>query len=260
MALVSIIIPCYNQAKYLGESVGCILKQTYIHWEAIIVNDGSTDNTETIALEWTRIDARIKYIKNNGGLSDARNVGVKSSKGEYIVCLDADDKISNLYIEKCIQEHLNEPDLKISFTKLQRFGNSSDTWGYKEYKFNFKTFLLKNQIYCSAMYKRADYDKTQGYRKKNNLEDWEFWIQLLSDDCKVSYIDEIHFYYRDSSNSMSRTVSHENYDKDLIEIFNLNQDKYLKHFNPILSFRNEDAFYIEKKSTIYKLLKIFRLR
>lgn len=90
--LVSIIIPCYNQAHYLPEALGSIAGQTYQHWECIIINDGSTDNTGEVAREWTQKDVRFKYVqKKNGGLSSARNAGLEQAIGEYIQLLDADD-------------------------------------------------------------------------------------------------------------------------------------------------------------------------
>src|SRR5665647_803926 len=92
---VSVIIPCYNQGHFLNESVGSVLAQTYTNWECIIVNDGSTDNTESIALARSQKDSRIKYIKKeNEGLSSARNRGLDEASGDFIQFLDADDMIA----------------------------------------------------------------------------------------------------------------------------------------------------------------------
>src|SRR5665647_2316811 len=78
---ISVIIPCYNQAHFLNESVGSVIAQTYTNWECIIVNDGSTDDTEKVALEISQKDNRIQYIKKeNGGLSSARNAGLNIAK------------------------------------------------------------------------------------------------------------------------------------------------------------------------------------
>ena len=75
--LVSIIVPCYNQAQYLPETLDSVLAQTYPYWECIIVNDGSPDNTEEIAKHYCEKDSRFKYVyKENGGLSSARNVSL----------------------------------------------------------------------------------------------------------------------------------------------------------------------------------------
>ncbi|MBK9793340.1 MAG: hypothetical protein IPP60_09645 [Sphingobacteriales bacterium] len=87
------------------------------------------------------------------------------------------------------------------------------------------------------MFKRTDYDNTAGYRKKKCFEDWEFWIQLLDEESQISYIDQIHFYYRDIPNSMSKTESDvESYKQSIwIIIFLLNKAVYLKFSIQVLS-------------------------
>ena len=92
--LVSIIINCYNQAHYLERSVKSVLAQTLTDLECIIVDDGSTDNTQEVAENLMGLDSRVRYCyKENGGLPAARNFGVKQAQGEWIQCLDADDWI-----------------------------------------------------------------------------------------------------------------------------------------------------------------------
>ena len=104
---VSIIIPCYNQAKYLEETLYSILNQTYSNWECLIVNDGSSDETEQIAKQFTARDKRFNYFfKENGGLSSARNFGLNKSTGTYIQFLDSDDFIDNAKLELSINEKL----------------------------------------------------------------------------------------------------------------------------------------------------------
>ena len=87
--LVTVIVPCYNQGEYLNDALLSILNQTYSKWECIIINDGSRDNTSEIANFWCKQDHRFKYLKkDNGGLSSARNAGLKISIGKYIQFLD----------------------------------------------------------------------------------------------------------------------------------------------------------------------------
>lgn len=102
--LISIIVPCYNQAEYLDECLQSVLDQTYYNWECIIVNDGSSDNTEIVAQQWLNKDGRFKYsAKENAGLSLARNTGIANTNGEFILPLDADDKIGKDYCTKAIE-------------------------------------------------------------------------------------------------------------------------------------------------------------
>ncbi|MBP2639105.1 MAG: waaV [Firmicutes bacterium] len=90
--LVSIIVPSYNVGAYLGECISSILAQTYEQWEVLIVNDGSTDNTAEIAAALARTDPRIRLInQENGGVSVARNTGLRAAKGQCVAFLDGDD-------------------------------------------------------------------------------------------------------------------------------------------------------------------------
>ena len=91
---ISVIIPVYNMERYLRRCLDSVLNQTYTNWEAICVNDGSLDNSHIILEEYARKDSRFKIVdKKNGGLSDARNVGMSHSSGEYLMFLDSDDLI-----------------------------------------------------------------------------------------------------------------------------------------------------------------------
>ena len=89
---VSIIIPVYNAERYLRKCLESIVSQTYINWELILVNDGSTDTSGKICEEYAEKDARVRvYNKSNTGVSDSRNLGIKESTGKYLVFVDADD-------------------------------------------------------------------------------------------------------------------------------------------------------------------------
>lgn len=97
--LISVIIPAYNAEKYLSKCIESVIAQTYEILEIIVVNDGSTDNTEHIAHSYTK-DSRVRvFNKKNGGLSDARNYGISESKGKYLFFLDSDDWIDEDTIE-----------------------------------------------------------------------------------------------------------------------------------------------------------------
>lgn len=100
--MVSVVIPVYNVEKYLAECVDSVLRQTYTDYEIILVDDGATDSSGQMCDEYAQKDARIRVIHQpNGGLSAARNTGLKAARGEYVYFLDSDD-----YIETCALEHL----------------------------------------------------------------------------------------------------------------------------------------------------------
>jgi glycosyltransferase involved in cell wall biosynthesis len=95
LGLVSVIVPCYNQGRYLADALNSVLAQTHPHWECIVVNDGSTDETRRVALGYASTDPRFRYVEQqNSGLSAARNRGLREIRGQYVQFLDSDDAIS----------------------------------------------------------------------------------------------------------------------------------------------------------------------
>lgn len=202
MPRISIIIPCYNQAQYLDECLQSVLDQTFTNWECIIVNDGSPDNTEEIAKKWLEKDVRFKYLyKKNGGLSSARNAGIYKAEGEWILPLDADDKISENYLELAETRFAEYPS--IIYSKAEYFGEKDGELFLEKYK--PKEFLLKNSIFCSSFFTKKDWENVGGYDENMNLgyEDWEFWISLLKNNkCQPICLPETCFFYRIKESSM----------------------------------------------------------
>jgi glycosyltransferase involved in cell wall biosynthesis len=195
--LVSIIVPCYNQAQYLGEALESILNQTYTDWECIIVNDGSPDNTEEVAQEWVAKDARFIYLyKENGGLSSARNAGIAIAKGEFILPLDADDKISINYTELAIETFEKNTSLTLVYCKAEKFGEETGSWNLPA--FSLFNLARGNMIFCSSFFRKRDWELVGGYdiNMKYGSEDWEFWISILKNGGEVKRLEEVGFYYR----------------------------------------------------------------
>lgn len=154
--LISVIVPCYNQAQFLPEALNSVLAQTYENWECIIVNDGSPDNTEEVALDWCAKDGRFKYLKKeNGGLCNARNAGIKIAEGIYILPLDADDKISSKYLEEASEILDKKSDIGIVYCNAEFFGEKSGKWNLLE--FSEERILTANIIFCSALFRKCDY-------------------------------------------------------------------------------------------------------
>lgn len=201
---VSIIVPCYKQAEYLSEALDSVCDQDYANWECIIVNDGSPDNTEDIAKQYIKKDSRFIYIsKNNGGLASARNNGIENSKGEYILPLDADDRIEPTYLKKAVEMFVQHPELKLVYCKADKFGMVNEPWDLEEFSYN--RFIWNNCIFCSALYKRVDYNKTCGYNPnmRYGYEDWDFWLSLIHEGDIVFRLDEVLFHYRVKQVSMT---------------------------------------------------------
>ncbi len=206
---ITVIMPCYNYGHYIKDAIDSLKDSTYKKWNCIIVNDGSTDNSEDIILSLIKDDKRFTYIKQpNKGLSRTRNVGIRASNTKYILCLDPDDKISPTYIENGIKYLDKHDDCTLYYGKAKMFYDDGNEHDWNLPKYNYKQLVYCNCIYSSFIYRKSDYEKTGGYDEEmNGYEDWEFLIRLLSDGKKVHMTDDIVFYYRRHKGSMDSTAS-----------------------------------------------------
>ena len=210
MVKISVIVPCYKQAQYLDECLQSVYDQTYQDWECIIVNDGSPDDTEKVAKKWLEKDGRFKYYyKHNGGLSSARNFGIKNAQGEWILPLDADDYISHDYLT-IGQTHFDNEEVKVIYCNAKKFGLNNEKLELKE--FSLKQLAIENLIFCSAFFRKRDWENVNGYDENLRLgyEDWEFWINILKNGGGVLRLNEFCFFYRVKENSMLNTLKENN--------------------------------------------------
>ena len=213
MPKVSVIIPCYNQAQYLDESIDSVLAQTFQDFEIIVVDDGSDDKTSMKILNNYK-KPKTKLIRtSNQGPSCARNTGIKIATGDYIFPLDADDRIEDSYLEKAVNMLDKHPEIGIVYCEAELFGKQSGKWDLKEYA--FPDILLHNCIFCTAMFRKSDWAKVGGYKKEMNIniEDWEFWLSLIEQGLEVYRIPEVLFYYR--IKKVSRTSDSVPYDQSM---------------------------------------------
>ena len=178
---ISVIIPCYNQAQYVAETIDSVRQQTYHDFRCVIVNDGSTDDSEEVVLRAIDGDSRFLYFKNeNHGLSYTRNYGISKTKSKYILCLDSDDKIAPTYIEKAVGYLNDNPDTALYYGRAYQFFEDGTQKLWLLRRFNYPLLLTTNCIYCSNVYRRKDYDRVGGYDEnmKRGYEDWDFLIRL----------------------------------------------------------------------------------
>ncbi|WP_314242401.1 glycosyltransferase family 2 protein [Empedobacter tilapiae] len=213
--LVSIIIPTYNRADLIGETLDSIIGQTYQNWECIVVDDGSTDHTEEILSTYIKKDNRISYHKRpsiyKSGGNGARNYGFDISKGEYINWFDSDDVMLESKIEKQVIDLYNS---KYNFTvcHISVFeDNINNILGLRSEfihsKNNFYDFLIHQITWLtnSVLWKKSFLLKTN-YRFNEKLraaQEWEFISIVLSKENNYSYISESLILNRKHDNSIS---------------------------------------------------------
>lgn len=259
--IISIIVPCYNQAKYLDEALQSVLDQEFTEWECLIINDGSTDDTEEIASYWTERDKRFKYFaKANGGVSDTRNYGIKKASGEFILPLDGDDRIGNKYISEAITIFRNSPETKIVYSNSLLFGAKNQEIVPPD--FLYENLFIENQIPCSAIFRKSDFLKTEGYNTNmvEGLEDWDFWLSFLQKGDKVVKLNDFHFFYRIKDISRSTMIDHDKNERLLLQIFKNHIPLFLEYFNPMRDHIEADYYKKEVKtlqnSWEYKIGKV----
>lgn len=260
-SLVSIIVPCYNQAQYLEECLLSVLNQSYDNWECLIVNDGSSDNTSDIAKSWCLKDSRFIYLeKNNGGLSSARNYGIKNAKGNWILPLDADDYISINYLNLASVYFKNE-NIKLIYCKAKKFGIDQGEWILPE--FSLEQLAIQNIIFCTAFFRRKDWEMIGGYDENLKLgcEDWDFWISLLKNyDVKnIIRIEEFCFFYRTKDYSMVKSITDSRQNQIYNYIEKKHFDFFIKYLGNIHSIYNakvrlEDQYARLCNSKRYKIM------
>lgn len=230
--LISIIVPIYNVEKYLERCINSIINQTYKNIEIILVNDGSTDNSGNICNELGKKDNRIKIIhKQNGGLSDARNAGLKIAKGDYIGFVDSDDYIKEDMFETLYNlnkkynseisivsyyEYYNEKLIAVRDSKELEIFNKIDA---------IKELLIDTKIQSYAwnkLFKKELFENLE-FPTNKNFEDIATTLLLFEKAEKVVLLEDPKYCYLRRDNSIIGKKNYKTY-KDYLDVI---YDKYL---------------------------------
>lgn len=236
---VSVVIPCYKQAQFLGEALQSILDQTYQNWECIIVNDDSPDYTEIVANEWCNKDSRIKYIsQTNGGLSSARNFGIQNASSDFILTLDADDRYAPTFIEKGLKILKDCQEIGVVSSWILRFKDSKEICIIKPNGKKIEDFLFQNAVNGTSLFRKKCWEMVGGYdeKMKTGYEDWDFYIRVCANGWNIHVIPEILFFYRQHDFSM-RLDAYQNHDKNIkMYIYSKHKELYLNHYEDMVTF------------------------
>ena len=207
--LVSVIVPSYNCAEYIAETLSSLRAQSYSRWEAIVVDDGSTDDTEDVVSAIADVDSRVKYVfQSNSGVSAARNLGVSLASGRFIVFLDADDLITPSVLLAHVENFKLSPALGISCVGVQYFSDDSPGQRYSDYllcrtgcggnqyfgggEVTFPEFIKKNWLPLqSAMFDAALIGKVGCFDESMRaLEDWEYVLRSIVSGAVILFAGE----------------------------------------------------------------------
>ena len=253
-SLISVIVSCYNQSEFIAETLDSVLCQTYDSWECIIINDGSTDNSEDI-ISFCERDSRFKYIyQKNQGIVAARNNAIKQCHGIYILPLDGDDKILEDYLDLAVKVLDENNTIELVYCDVIQFGNTQDTFFYLP-ELNLRNILQRGCCVSSSVYRKSTFNIIGGYKSemKNGLEDWEFFISILERGGKVFKLNRVLFKYRINENSRNSKINEEKRKILRGEVVKLHPLLYYEQYSDLLNEYNSLT-----NSRIYKIALFFK--
>ena len=228
---VSVILPAYNCGKYIGRAIDSMLRQTFPDFELIIVNDGSTDNTEQIIHSFN--DPRLIHVKNakNEGLINSLNRAIELSRGKYLARMDGDDISQPERLEKQKRYLDQNRDISVVATTIEFINEQEEKTG--EWNLDRQTIapgqikramLKQNCIAHPTVMMRSEIIKELKYQPyQKNIEDYDLWLRVLSRGHKIAKIDEPLLLYRIHGNSIT-------------SLYLKNANPYFKHLGMKLRF------------------------
>lgn len=197
--LVSIIMPTYNHAQFIGEAIKSVLEQSYWQFELIIVDNYSEDETEKVVASFN--DDRIKYFKfrNQSVIAASRNFGIEHSEGQYIAFLDSDDMWLPEKLKKQVMVLSNSPEVALTYTRFRFIGgNDSSTIFPRQNKYKsgivFRYLFLRAFIACSGvMARRSSLEKAGLFDLNPDLvafEDTDLWLRVACNNDVIKVTDD----------------------------------------------------------------------
>ncbi|HEM3684360.1 TPA: glycosyltransferase family 2 protein [Streptococcus suis] len=252
--LVSIIVPIYNVEKFLPRCIESICNQTYENIEILLINDGSTDGSEQICMDFMKRDSRIRYfLKENGGLSDARNYGIERACGKYLAFIDSDDFVESDFILR-LYDALVQQNASVAIAGFSKV-DENGTILKKELLENEELVLTgrevckklhseKGQVFVVAwnkLYKKELFSNVQ-YAKGKIHEDEYIVYQLFYDLDRIAVVNDSLYYYVERQESITRTQMTDLRFECLIEYQLLRIDFFNSKNDSELMTLNQQAF------------------
>lgn len=256
MTTLSIVIASFNRGLWLQEAVKSGLNQTVgdAVSSVIVVDDGSTEPQTIAILAELEADERVTVLRQeNRGVSAARNTGIAASSARYILCLDDDDVISETYVEKAIEILEADDSIGVVYSMVRYFGAVDAIWELPE--FSPTEMALRNCVPASGIFRRSDWALVGGYCESlRTLEDWDFWLQIMSLGRGFHQIHEELFYCRIGHSSLSRPSARLEGRKSLPQIVDRNRDFFSSQILAIYEDRSKLQVELERWKSRYSVL------
>ena len=201
---VSIVIPCYNHGVMLRESLASVEEVRNANLlEVIIVDDGSSEAQTTRILDEATKAGYSVVSQPNRGPGAARNTGIRLAKGEFILPLDSDNRLRDVYLDEGVSLLRRNPSVGVVYADAEFFGEKSGRWHVPD--FNLLSLARTNFIDTCALYRKKLWEEVGGYDEQIvcwGVEDWDFWLRVASHGGSFVHLPKIGFDYRVRKNSM----------------------------------------------------------
>lgn len=250
-SLVSIIIPAYNAEKYIEETITSALATNYSPFEIVIVDDGSTDSTQSIVDHMaSRYPVISSYTQANAGASAARNHAIRKAKGKYILPLDADNRISPHYVGEAVKVLEANHGVKLVSSEASFIGEKSGNWKFTPFSINL--LCRRNLIDNCSMYRKEDWQNAGGYCPEIlGREDWDFWLSLFETGGAFVRLSLTGLYYRVRSNSKKAQTRHLH--KNIIDSLNArHKPLFFRELHGKLHYQRTHSKSINRLKNLFK--------
>jgi glycosyltransferase involved in cell wall biosynthesis len=203
---ISVIIPTYNHGLFVEEAIRSVETLNRPDVEIIIVDDGSTDPFSIEVSKKLQEKGYQVFVRPNSGVAASRNFGIRQSKGEYIIPLDADNRLLLPYFNEGLSRLEDHPEIGVVFGDALIFGEKTGTW--INHPLKPEEIIFENYIDNCAIYRKAAWESVGGYDENapfHTREDWFFWLALLEKGWAFWHLNAFCFEYRFLENSKVRS-------------------------------------------------------
>lgn len=268
---VSVIVPVYNVEKYIKKCLNSLVNQTLDEVEIVVVNDGSPDNSQKIIDEYTKKYKNIKsYVKENGGLSDARNYGIKRATGKYISFVDSDDYIRKDMLEKMYNYAIQKNFDVVVCDSINVYSDDTEILIKSNNNYSdddVKNYIISPPMACTRLFKKSIFDKIE-FKKNIYYEDLEMTPKVVNLTKKIGFVSDGLYYYVQRDGSIMKQKVFNDKLLNIFDILKSNKDllenefpqeieyMYITHLLRTASLRFLD--YDNGKEYVYKIHNIMK--
>ncbi|MBI5608661.1 MAG: glycosyltransferase family 2 protein [Deltaproteobacteria bacterium] len=229
--LVTVLIPCYNQGHFLQECLASLRAQTVADWQALVVDDCSTDGaTPGLCDQHASEQVQVLHLPHNHGRATARQVAVQQARGTYVMRLDADDCLAPDYLQKTLPHFDDGPKIGFVYTDYRHFGTRTGIMRFERYD---EATLYRRQVAPNgALVRREAWLGSRGHRDEYNIgnEDYDFWMALAEAGWAGVHVPEPLYLYRNHAGSWtSQRVDDDRVFRSRLMLVEHHQAGFAKH-------------------------------